>query len=96
MPKEEEKGGRRGRRKEEGRRRGRRGGGEGEEVEEEVVLFRRNKIRSRPLKIAVYEDNMMPTGRETSHKKRKTSVAMSLGPFSKKFIMTTKASIRVT
>lgn len=110
MPKEEEKkeegeerekkrGGEMKRKKRRRSRRGRRqrGGGRGRGGGgRRRLLFRRKKNPPRPLKIALYANNVMSTGRETSHKKRRTSVAMSLGPFSKKFIVTTKASIRVT
>lgn len=41
----------------------------------------------------------MSTGREASHEKQKTAIAaiaVSFGPFSKKFIMTANGSISVT
>lgn len=75
---------RRGRRKEEGRGRERRGGGEveekkdeeKEEVEEEVVLFRRKKIRPRPLKIALYENNMIRVEKQATRNGRQVLLCL--------------------
>lgn len=74
---------RRGRRKEEGRGRERRGGEveekkdeEKEEVEEEVVLFRRKKIRPRPLKIALYENNMIQIERQATRNGRQVLLCL--------------------